>query len=55
MPTIPRPFTRTVREFVFQIATIIAGILIALPVDSRSCAIHMALHELGGDSSGTNT
>jgi hypothetical protein len=40
MSTIPRPFTRTVREFVFQIATIIAGILIALSVDSFMEARH---------------
>jgi hypothetical protein len=35
MPTIPRPFNRTLREFAFQLATIIAGILIALWVDSQ--------------------
>jgi hypothetical protein len=34
MPMIPRPFRSTVREFGFQLATIIAGILIALWVDS---------------------
>jgi hypothetical protein len=34
MPTIPRPFNRTLREFAFQLATIIAGILIALWVDN---------------------
>jgi hypothetical protein len=34
MPTIPRPSKRTLREFAFQIATIIAGILIALWVDN---------------------
>jgi hypothetical protein len=34
MPTIPRPSRSTVREFAFQLATIIAGILIALWVDS---------------------
>jgi hypothetical protein len=34
MPTIPRPSRSTVREFGFQLATIIAGILIALWVDS---------------------
>lgn len=33
MPTIPRPSRTTVREFGFQLATIIAGILIALWVD----------------------
>lgn len=34
MPTIPRPSRSTLREFGFQITTIIAGILIALWVDS---------------------
>ena len=34
MPTIPRPSRSTLREFGFQLATIIAGILIALWVDS---------------------
>jgi hypothetical protein len=34
MPTIPRPSRTTVREFGFQLTTIIAGILIALWVDS---------------------
>jgi hypothetical protein len=34
MPTIPRPSSRTLREFAFQLATIIAGILIALWVDN---------------------
>lgn len=33
MPTIPRPSRSTVRDFGFQLATIIAGILIALWVD----------------------
>ena len=34
MPTIPRPSRGTLREFGFQLATIIAGILIALWVDN---------------------
>lgn len=34
MPTIPRPSRGTLREFAFQLATIIAGILIALWVDN---------------------
>jgi hypothetical protein len=34
MPPIPRPSRRTLNEFVFQIITIIAGILIALWVDN---------------------
>jgi hypothetical protein len=34
MPTIPRPSRSTVREFGFQLVTIITGILIALWVDS---------------------
>lgn len=33
MPTIPRPSKSTIREFGFQLTTIIAGILIALWVD----------------------
>lgn len=34
MPTIPHPSRRTLNEFVFQIVTIMAGILIALWVDN---------------------
>jgi len=40
MATIPRPFNRTLREFAFQLATIIAGILIALWVDNLVEARH---------------
>src|SRR5687767_9773505 len=40
MPTIPRPSRSTLREFGFQLATIIAGILIALWVDSLVEARH---------------
>jgi hypothetical protein len=50
MPMIPRPFRSTVREFGFQLATIIAGILIALWVDGlvearRERAIVRNAHE----------
>jgi hypothetical protein len=50
MPTIPRPSRSTLREFGFQLATIIAGILIALWVDSlvearRERAIVRDAHE----------
>jgi hypothetical protein len=50
MPTIPRPSRGTAREFGFQLATIIAGILIALWVDSlvearRERAIVRSAHE----------
>ena len=34
MPTLPHPSRRTLNEFVFQLTTIIAGILIALWVDN---------------------
>lgn len=49
MPTIPRPSSRTLNEFVFQIITIIAGILIALWVDGivearREAAVVRAAH-----------
>jgi hypothetical protein len=56
---IPRPAARTLREFVFQIATIIAGILIALWVDNlvevrRERALvrnaHMAIAREIGDN-----